>query len=182
MVMEFPTLTSTNDYCKNLLLSLPSFIIHSSLPPLSLVAIRADTQKKGRGQGTNKWISKKGGLYCSFATTITRLESTASLTSSIADLLLRFFNEQYSLRLAKKGINDLFFAGKKLGGVLIERIIRGNELVGVVIGIGINILNPSESFPDYSSITLKEIGIQTTPRKLFYNLIPYIHEFVCEYL
>jgi len=102
----------------------------------------AESQYAGRGQQNNKWHSEPG----------------KNLTFSI--LLKPSFlsvNEQFSLNIATsvgiikalekvlgqgvkiKWPNDVYFNDGKLGGVLIENMVQGQQIKNTIIGIGLNV-------------------------------------------
>ncbi len=105
--------------------------------------IVADAQRAGRGRGGRRWESAPaGGLW------VTLLERPND-SSALPVLPLRI-----GLRMAKvlerwagapiqlKWPNDLYVAGAKLAGILIEARWRDQRLDWVAIGIGINFTAP----------------------------------------
>ena len=106
----FKELTSTNAKLWDML---------ASGAPAGTVAI-AKTQTAGRGQRGRVWQSSSGGLYLSLA-----LEPDwpathiAQLTCISAWGIATAFN-QLGIPIKVKWPNDLFFEGKKLGGILTE--------------------------------------------------------------
>ncbi len=55
--------------------------------------------------------------------------------------------ELCGIKLDTKWPNDLLCRGKKVGGVIVEAVLREDELQSVVVGIGLNVNTPLESLP-----------------------------------
>ena len=61
-----------------------------------------------------------------------------------------------NIDLALKWPNDILSGNNKIGGVLIENIIKGNQIAGSIIGVGINVNQTNfTDLPGASSIFLK---------------------------
>lgn len=136
ILLWFEEITSTQDFLKE-----------KNLPLWSVVV--ANRQTKGRGRLGRVWYSQEGGLYFSFSLPQgIKDENTLPLvlSNAVAEYL-RFLG----FIPAIKWVNDVYLQGKKVCGVLTERL-RDK----VVAGIGIN-LN-QDSFPeDLEAISLKVI-------------------------
>lgn len=99
--------------------------------------LRADRQTGGRGRSGRSWISPPGNLY---ASTLVRLRTddpsapTLALVAGVAlhETVAPYFDEGDGLAL--KWPNDLLVAGRKLAGILLERVDAA-----VVIGVGVNL-------------------------------------------
>ncbi|HYN80226.1 MAG TPA: biotin--[acetyl-CoA-carboxylase] ligase [Gemmatimonadaceae bacterium] len=105
----------------------------------------ADRQTEGRGRGGSTWVSPAGtGLWL---TLIERpsdgsgLEVLSLRTGIRAARALDVFADE-PIRL--KWPNDLYVAGSKLGGILIEARWREQKLEWVAVGIGINVARPTD--------------------------------------
>ncbi|WP_262714428.1 biotin--[acetyl-CoA-carboxylase] ligase [Pedobacter sp. BS3] len=132
---------STNNYLKNSL---------SKFEPLPHgTVILAEEQYAGRGQMNSKWQADPGKNL------------TFSLLLHTSDLAIAhqfYLNKAISIAINEtieriigpvariKWPNDVFAADDKMGGVLIENIIRGNTWKYAIIGIGINV--NQRHFPD----------------------------------
>ncbi len=110
----------------------------------------ANRQTSGRGRMGRNWHSPEGGLYFSLSLPVgIRNETTLPLliANSVASYL-----KGLSFMPAIKWVNDVYVGGKKVCGVLTERL-RDR----IVIGVGIN-LN-QESFPeDIEAISLRMLS------------------------
>lgn len=102
--------------------------------------ILAEYQTQGRGRRGNPWISPPGsGISLSIAWHFEQpVESLTCLSLAAGSAVIRVLTTMGFDGIGLKWPNDIFFQGKKLGGLLIE--IRG-ETAGpcdVVIGLGLN--------------------------------------------
>ena len=100
------------------------------------LVLRAARQTQGRGRRGHRWESAAGGSY---QTLIVRDPAPPSLgrggaAVAVAVGLAEALGE-VGVRVAVKWPNDVFYRGKKLGGILTE-YVRGHLLVGVGINVG----------------------------------------------
>ena len=105
---------------------------HDLLPVWGFVL--AAEQKSGRGQLRREWRSDPGNIYLTV-----RLPSELSVSAGAlltAHLLRRALHEAYRADVLIKWPNDLLYAGRKVGGILLEE--RGAVLLA---GVGINLLH-----------------------------------------
>lgn len=110
--------------------------------PHGLVIV-ADAQTEGRGRQGRTWHSPpEENLLVSILLRPALPLADAPLLALAVGLALRsavasFIGERSDLGI--KWPNDLLCEGRKLAGVLIETQVQGNELLGVVTGIGLNL-------------------------------------------
>ncbi len=104
-----------------------------------LACVIADEQLRGRGRGSKKWHNPpQSALALSvllrpppeYASRITLLGAV-----SVYDLAAQIGCPSLGI----KWPNDVQAHGKKLSGVLTESIWQGDRLVGLVLGIGVNV-------------------------------------------
>ncbi len=141
-IIKLNKVDSTNNYLKNLL--------SNSKPLKEGTVILTDSQYGGRGQQENKWLSEP------------RKNLTFSIHLQPHFLPLKnnfLFNKAISLGTIDalntvidgvgkiKWPNDLYYGNKKIGGILIENIIRGQNISDSVVGIGVNV--NQETFDPY---------------------------------
>ncbi len=62
-----------------------------------------------------------------------------SITTLIAECMVKAIKELYNKKLEIKLPNDLMHNGKKLGGILTQATTKGEEVKDILIGIGMNI-------------------------------------------
>ena len=106
------------------------------------VCVRAVSQTSGRGQHGSTWVSKAGeNLTFSILYPHQDLKiSQHFLLSSTISLALLEVLETYKIpELKVKWPNDILSAKYKIGGILIENIVKNDEIAASVIGIGMNV-------------------------------------------
>ncbi len=133
---------STNTYLKNLL--------SNSKPLIEGTVIMAEHQYAGRGQNLNIWESQAGknltiSIYLkpSFLSVSDQFDLNKAISLGVADCLNKVLGENCHI----KWPNDIYFHDRKIGGILIENVIKGYNLKESVIGIGINVNQTNFSAP-----------------------------------
>ena len=108
----------------------------------------AESQYAGRGQQQNRWHSEPGKnltfsvlLKPSFLSVSLQFDLTRVISLGIINALEPFLGEKLKI----KWPNDIYYADKKLGGILIENVLQGSQIKNSVIGVGLNI--NQEIFP-----------------------------------
>jgi BirA family biotin operon repressor/biotin-[acetyl-CoA-carboxylase] ligase len=116
------------------------------------MALAADAQTAGVGRLGRSWISKKDNLHLSIALppgyVDTKLQALLPIISGV--LVAEWIESKFGLTICLKWPNDLFLDGKKIGGILCEATYEGSELRGVIIGIGINLVDILRTTPQES--------------------------------
>jgi len=120
--------------------------VNQDYPQYSLAL--AGAQTKGRGRYDRRWITIPGAsIAMSFIVHPHGAEREKlglfPLLSGLA--VCAALETAASLPASVKWPNDILLAGKKTAGILVESIWQGDQLKGLVVGIGINIL--PESIP-----------------------------------
>jgi BirA family biotin operon repressor/biotin-[acetyl-CoA-carboxylase] ligase len=139
-VVFLPITGSTNDVASTLAAS----------GGLEGTVVLAEAQTAGRGRRGHAWLSPPGsGLYVSVILTPARARTdgaraTMLLTLAAGVALAEAVEAATALRVDLKWPNDLFAAGRKLGGILAEGMSAGPESNGtridsVILGYGINV-------------------------------------------
>jgi BirA family biotin operon repressor/biotin-[acetyl-CoA-carboxylase] ligase len=107
--------------------------------------ILANAQQAGRGRGGRRWSSPPGGGL--WMTLVERPRTPAGLDVlslrvglHLAEALDALAGEDVRL----KWPNDLQVAGRKLAGILIEARWRDQRVEWVAIGVGLNVLAPTD--------------------------------------
>ena len=127
----YETISSTNQIAKQWL--------EDGCPNLSLIA--ANSQTAGKGRQGRIWFTNSG-TSLAISLIVNENIPPIQLIGGIAalathDAICNFLTEDEEVKI--KWPNDILIAGKKVSGMLIEGHWVGNNLRGVVIGIGINI-------------------------------------------
>jgi BirA family biotin operon repressor/biotin-[acetyl-CoA-carboxylase] ligase len=131
---------STNAVARRILGS----FLDAELEPPSFLVVAAQ-QKAGRGRLKREWISLPDrGVYLSLATASKSQDELASLPLLVGAGLSRCISEICGCRCRLKWPNDLMVGGRKIGGILIECVTRGQAASGAVIGIGVNYAGSKE--------------------------------------
>ncbi|WP_332446888.1 biotin--[acetyl-CoA-carboxylase] ligase [Sphaerochaeta sp.] len=136
----FDTLDSTNRYAKVL----------ATQAGGEKALVVATSQSGGRGRLGRQFFSPRGGLYLSVLLPLAfNLEAAGLITSSAAVATARAMEEVCHKTCQIKWVNDLFYHGKKVCGILTEGVlgVESARLSAVVVGIGINLAVPLASFP-----------------------------------
>lgn len=127
------SVSSTNDVAKKQLLEHPH--------KLNLVATNKQTAGRGR-QGRAFYSDLKHGLYFSIALkpNTTHIENIPLYTIMAAATLIEVLEKRVEDPLSVKWVNDIFYKGRKVSGILSEMVSGKEQLQqpGIVVGIGIN--------------------------------------------
>ena len=106
------------------------------------IAVRAGYQTHGTGRMGSKWHAEKDlNLLCSVYLGGISIENDAifEINKRVCLAILDTLTPHNVPSLQIKWPNDILSAEKKIGGVLVEPILRGKEVIAVVIGCGINV-------------------------------------------
>jgi BirA family biotin operon repressor/biotin-[acetyl-CoA-carboxylase] ligase len=135
-IIELAEVDSTNTYAINLLneLNIPEGIL-----------IYAKNQTAGRGQMGNTWQAERGKnltfsliLHPTFLSADKQFYLSKITSLAVFETLTEFLPPSlYDIKI--KWSNDTLVNHKKISGILIENVLRGNMLQSSVIGVGINI-------------------------------------------
>ncbi len=118
-------------------------------------------QHAGRGQKGTVWQSEPGkNLTISLLLTPEFLDPQRqfSLTVAISLALVRWLEGLLQAPVSVKWPNDLYVGDKKIGGILIENLLKGKRWKSAIVGIGINV--NQVSFPaaiDGHTTSIKQV-------------------------
>lgn len=143
----FPTLRSTNDHAA---------LLRKRGEMYAPAIVLTGKQIAGRGRNTNTWWSGEGSLTVTFILPIDEQLSPHQLPL-IAGLAVRTAVSQVTQndQIQLKWPNDLLYKGRKLAGLLCERVHKAD-----LIGLGLNV-NSNKGIPKELRdrlISLCEIG------------------------
>jgi len=150
-IIKLNAINSTNDYLKGLL---------AERYVENFTAVVAEDQMQGRGQMGAKW-NVEPGKNLTFSILVKDLllkideifALNAAVAVSISEALESFARTQTTI----KWPNDILAGNRKIGGILIENIIRNDGEIYSVIGIGLNINQKDFSgLPKASSLSVVE--------------------------
>ncbi len=112
----------------------------------------ADYQSGGRGRRGRSFYSPRGtGVYFSFLLhPRTDISKATGLTCKIAVAACKAIKTALSAEVSIKWVNDLYYNDKKISGILSEAYtsIEDGSLSYVIVGIGINVYEPAEGYPE----------------------------------
>lgn len=119
------------------------------------LCVSATRQTAGRGQFQRIWVSEEGGIYLSLLRFPTDgFSGTTAL--AVAECMQRFLSRRFAVSCVIKPPNDLLIAGKKVCGILVEKVTRGNFSFWV-IGVGLNVNQQSFLEVD-TAVSLFQLG------------------------
>jgi BirA family biotin operon repressor/biotin-[acetyl-CoA-carboxylase] ligase len=145
---HYTTVESTNDEARRLAAR------HGEGP----LIVTAETQSAGRGRHGREWISPRGGAWMSIAWPMLRpasfydsvpLVAALALVRAIERLIERAGGGELIREIRVKWPNDILLTGRKVAGVLCERILparvgegddrgRSSPSSCLIIGVGVN--------------------------------------------
>lgn len=143
IVVEFhEQVDSTNNRCKQL--------ASEGAPAGTLVV--ADSQSAGRGRQNRSFFSPPGcGIYFSLLLRPDNpINDIALVTSFSACAVADAIENLFGIDAQIKWVNDVFVSDRKVCGILSEGAFdaESGTLSSLVIGIGINVFEPTDGFPD----------------------------------
>lgn len=149
----YDTLDSTNDEAKRLL--------NSSEPPENGSIIMSNEQTAGRGQYGRIWQmqpDKHLAMSLVLQPPPGSINNLPWLNMAIAlGIRNALLASEPDLNISIKWPNDLYIGSQKLGGILVENILSGNEINWMIIGIGINVNEEKFSSENPNAISLNQL-------------------------
>jgi len=149
-IIALDKVESTNSYFSDLLKK-------SKSPEGSIVS--ALYQSHGKGQGSNSWESEQGkNLLISLVLypNDLPLDKHFLLSKAISLGLVDYMSAKTN-HIKIKWPNDIYFKNKKLAGILIENVIKGNAITQSIVGIGLNLNQIVFTSDAPNPVSLKQI-------------------------
>ena len=173
--IKLDAISSTNDYLKD---------ISRQNECANFTTVTAQTQTHGRGQRGANWQSESGkNLIMSvlIKNIIRSPERVFDLNVAVACSVLTVLNKYKIPNLSIKWPNDILSDRFKLGGILIENLIKSDAQITAIVGIGLNV-NQSifHNLPQASSI-LNVLGHELDTDLLCHELVEQFIEY-CQLL
>lgn len=110
-------------------------------------------QTRGRGRGQHSWVTDQGSLAISVILEphipINQAGRLTMLAAYAVASTCQAFTEQ---SIGIKWPNDILICGKKVSGILIETMIQGQSIEKAIVGIGLNLMRPSEELNCYAQL------------------------------
>ncbi len=113
----------------------------------------SETQTQGRGRLGRTFYSPGGsGIYMSILLKppqISSLQSAVLITTAASVAVSRAIEELTGKQIKIKWVNDLYYNGKKICGILTEGVtdFETGNIESIILGIGINFSFPEKDFP-----------------------------------
>ena len=133
VVKHFSVATSTNELANEALKS--GNVIEGTL-------FRADGQTAGKGQRGRYWVSASGQnilasyvFYPNFLRSDQQFQLIKAISLAVKDVLDKYLFEKASI----KWPNHLYTNNRKIGGILVETIMKGDFMGSSIVGIGLNV-------------------------------------------
>ena len=114
------------------------------------LVVFAEHQTRGRGQRGNRWESTAGkGLWFSILLRPhIQLRDSGRLTIWAVETISNVIRTEFRIEPVVKLPNDVQLYGRKVAGVLVEMRAQENAPHLAVVGIGINVNQSRDDFPD----------------------------------
>ena len=138
-IYSFKEVGSTNDLAKEL--------ARKGAGQGTLVVSKV--QSRGQGRFGRPWISKEGGLYFSLILKPRIKKDLISILPLLAAVAVaKAISSLTSLKVNLKWPNDALINEKKVAGILAESTFDKGRINSVVLGIGINVNQRRQDFPE----------------------------------
>ena len=165
LVIRLTRVTSTQDFTE---------AIHDMIEEKEFVVV-AEEQTKARGRFGRAWYSPKGGLWVTYVMKDFEAERVPDLTLANA-LAMRKALEKY-VNAKIRWPNDVVVDDKKIAGVLVEAIARGDKATAFV-GFGVD-TNVTEFPKDVRATSvLLETGKPVDNDELMFEIISLTKEYL----
>ncbi len=151
----YKEIDSTNTYAKRLLAECGSLraadgSLTDSGRKFHRAVIVAESQTAGRGRLGRSFISpEKTGIYLSVIyAPAGGITNPARLTAATAVAICRAVHKLFDFEPEIKWINDIFYGGKKICGILAEGVtnFESGLIESAIVGIGINLRENPQAF------------------------------------
>ena len=118
----------------------------------------SEIQTAGKGREGRVWESDKGGVWMTITLKPDAPEMLGNLSLTIAKSVASTLENYGAEDCVVKPPNDIYCNQKKIGGVLVDSVITGQECLAYV-GIGVNVNNDVRTNESIAkiAISLKEI-------------------------
>jgi BirA family biotin operon repressor/biotin-[acetyl-CoA-carboxylase] ligase len=165
LVIRLTRVTSTQDFAE---------AIHDMIEEKEFVVV-AEEQTKARGRFGRAWYSPKGGLWVTYVMKDFEAERVPDLTLANA-LAIRKALERY-VNAKIRWPNDVVVDDKKIAGVLVEAIARGDKAT-TFVGFGVD-TNVAEFPKDVRATSvLLETGKLVDNDELMFEIISLTKEYL----
>ena len=169
-VLHFKTIDSTQSEVWRL--------INKNTPSGTIVI--ADIQTAGKGTHGRIWhTDNENNIAFSFFVQLDcNISKLTGITTKIAEIIVETFKEKYNIGLDIKSPNDIMHNNKKLGGILTETKMVGENVKYLVVGIGINTSKEhfTDDIKDIATSIKKEFNIDVDTQEVIAEICNKIEE------
>lgn len=169
-VLHFKTIDSTQSKVWRL--------INKNAPSGTIVI--ADIQTAGKGTHGRIWhTDNENNIAFSFFVQLDcNISKLTGITTKIAEIIVETFKEKYNIELDIKSPNDIMHNNKKLGGILTETKMVGENVKYLVVGIGINTSKEhfTDDIKDIATSIKKEFNIDVDTQEVIAEICNKIEE------
>lgn len=169
-VLHFKTIDSTQSEVWRL--------INKNAPSGTIVI--ADIQTAGKGTHGRIWhTDNENNIAFSFFVQLDcNISKLTGITTKIAEIIVETFKEKYNIGLDIKSPNDIMHNNKKLGGILTETKMVGENVKYLVVGIGINTSKEhfTDDIKDIATSIKKEFNIDVDTQEVIAEICNKIEE------
>lgn len=136
-LIHIEEISSTNDYVKQNIQNLEDMSV-----------VYADRQTNGHGRLGRTWVDT--GDDNLFMTIVLKPFKDlnpiySNFTQYLSVILALVLEEEYNLSAQIKWPNDVLINGKKIAGILSEGTTKGDEFLGLALGLGVNLNTKPET-------------------------------------
>lgn len=123
----------------------------------------AERQTAGRGQYGRRWESAayKGLWFSVLLRPPITLAQSPQLTSLLAGVVAATIHEETGGSAVIKPPNDIYLAGRKVAGILVEGRTAADGHYVAVAGIGVNVNHATADFPEELRATAGSLAMAT---------------------
>lgn len=169
-VLHFKTIDSTQSKVWRL--------INKNAPSGTIVI--ADIQTAGKGTHGRIWhTDNENNIAFSFFVQLDcNISKLTGITTKIAEIIVETFKEKYNIVLDIKSPNDVMHNNKKLGGILTETKMVGENVKYLLVGIGINTSKEhfTDDIKDIATSIKKEFNIDIDTQEVIAEICNKIEE------
>ena len=153
-------------------------LINKNAPSGTIVI--ADIQTACKGTHGRIWhTDNENNIAFSFFEQLDcNISKLTGITTKIAEIIVETFKEKYNIGLDIKSPNDIMHNNKKLGGILTETKMVGENVKYLVVGIGINTSKEhfTDDIKDIATSIKKEFNIDVDTQEVIAEICNKIEE------
>lgn len=143
--------------------------------------IIAESQRKGRGRQNKSWDSPAFvGVWMSIILQNPEIciMDVSKITSVVGLAVQKAIKKVLDMDVFIKWPNDIIVNNKKVCGILVESLIKGQTLKSIIIGIGVNVNQDKEHFINLEHATSLKIekGQNISREEVITNILYFLEE------